>query len=132
MMKKIKTVLMGVFLLMISFSSYAGYAEKDGGARHEIIKQVIVPILVAYSVCRDNRDCDLNDVIKADSRIGMAFYIYGISDRKIINELLVAITQASNQYPPNLQLSVDIFAHPHSERSIWKRPIAQLVIKGEK
>lgn len=131
-MKKIKAFLMGVFLLMTPFSGFAGYAEKDGGARHEIIKQVIAPILVAHRICRDNRDCDLNDVIKADSRTGMAFYIYGISDRKLINELLVAITQASNQYPQNLQLSVDVFAHPHSERSVWKRPVAHLFIKGEK
>jgi len=131
-MKKIKAILTGIFLLVTSSSCFAGYAEKDGGARHEIFKQVIVPILVAHKICRDDRDCDLKDVIKAESRTGMAFYIYGISDRKLINELLVAITQASNQYPPNLQLSVDMFAHPHSERSIWKRPIAQLFIKGEK
>lgn len=131
-MKKIWTILAGVFLMGASPSNYAGYAEKDDGARHEIIKQMIVPILVTHKICHDNKDCDLKDVIKADSRVGMAFYIYGVSDRKLINELLVAITQASNQYPPNLQLSVDVFAHPHSERSVWKRPIAQLLIKGEK
>ncbi len=131
-MKKINTVLTGIFLLVASVNCFAGYAEKDGGARHQISKQVIAPILAAHGICRDDGDCDLKNVIKASSRVGLEFFIYGITDRKLINELLIAITQASNQYPSNLQLSVDVFSHPHSERSIWKRPIAQLLIKGEK
>ncbi len=121
-----------VILLLIPLSSKAGYAEKDGGVRHEIVGSAIIPILIAHKICFDERDCHRRNVVQASARSGVEIFIYGISDRKLINELLAAITQASNQYPPELQLSVDVYAHPFSERSIWKRSIASLFIKGRK
>lgn len=131
-MNKILAGLASVFLLTTSLSSFAGYAEKDGGVRHEIIKQVIVPILVTHKICRDYRDCESNDVIQASAKVGIEFYIYGVSERQIINELFIAITQFSSKYPTNLQLSVDVFLHSQAEKSVWERPIATLFIKGEK
>jgi hypothetical protein len=136
--KNIKAVLTGIFLLMTSFSGYAGESVINTEIGNEIIKKAIFPVLIAHKICSGDQSSDAQscwfhgDHIWMSAKGGIQFFIYGISDRKLINELLVAIIQASNQYPPDLQFSVDVFAHPYSERSIWKRPIAQLLIKGEK
>lgn len=119
--------------MMTSFSTYAGESAINTEIGNEIAKKAIIPVLMAHKLCSDAQTCWFNDDhVKMSAKTGVEFFIYGISDRKLINELLVAITQASNQYSSSLQISVDIFSHPHSERSIWKRPIAQLLIKGEK
>jgi hypothetical protein len=132
-MKNIKRFFIAVFLLMTPFSSFAGESAINTEIGNEITKKAIIPVLMAHKICSDAQNCWFHDDhVKMSAKVGVEFFIYGISDRKLINELLVAITQAINQYPPNLQLSVDVFAHPHSERSIWKRPIAQLLIEGEK
>lgn len=132
-MKKIKAFLMGIFLLMTPFGSFAGESAINTEIGNEIIKKAIIPVLMAHNICSGTQNCWFHDDhVKMSAKVGVEFFIYGMSDRKLINELLVAIIQASNQYPSSLPLSVDVFAHLHSERSIWKRPIAQLFIKGEK
>ena len=132
-MKRNKTILTGVLILMTSFSSYAGESAINTEIGNEIAKRTIIPVLIAHKLCSDAQSCWFNDDhVKMSAKTGVEFFIYGIADRKIINELLIAITQASNQYPSSLQLSVDLFSHPYSERSIWKRPVAQLSIKGWK
>lgn len=131
-MNKILAGLASIFLLTTSLSSFAGYAEKDGGVRHEIIKQVIVPILVTHKICLDYRDCESKEVIQASAKVGIEFYVYGISERQIINELFIAIVQSSSKYTKNLQLSVDVFLHSQVEKGVLERPIATLFIKGGK
>lgn len=131
-MNKIKTFITGVFLMITSLSSYAGESAKNSEIALKINRQVIQPVLIAHKICRDDRDCEHQNVAMWSAGTGIEFYIYGISDRKLISEILIVIIQASNQYPSNLQLAVKVFSHTHSERSVWKRPIAQLLIKGEK
>lgn len=117
---------------MTTFSCYAGESVKNGEIALKIVRDVIQPVLIAHKICRNDQDCVRQDIAMWSAKAGVEFFIYGISNRKLINELLIVIARASDQYPPNLQLSVDVFAHTHSERSIWKRPVAQLLIKGEK
>lgn len=133
MIKKLKIILSCIFFMLTSFSSYAGESAINTEIGNEITKKAIIPLLIVHKLCSDAQSCWFNDDhVKISAKVGVEFFIYGISDRKLINELVVAITQASNSYSDKLHLSVTVYAHAHAERSFWKSPIAELVIQGEK
>jgi len=133
MRNNISIILTSILLLTISLSGFAGESAINTEIGNEIAKKTIIPVLIAHKLCREAQSCWANDDhIKMSAGGGVRFDIYGITDRKLVTELLVAIAEASNQYPAKLQISVDIFAHMFVEKSIWKDPIASMLIMGEK
>ena len=126
-MSKFKRTML-MLLLTISTSCWAGGMKGNlEGNELDFFYNTFYPILINANICHSaHKDCQ-NDYFKCGSFETLNCDIYGVTDEKVIREILIAVLNTEQK---DSQFRVSTFTFwrgKYHENYFWESPILKLV-----
>lgn len=130
-MKKAK-VLIGIFFMVTSFSSYAGESAEDTTMAQQIRISVVEPVLIAHSICVNTNDCISRSLMRYSVAGHISWRVYSLSSREVIDEIFSKLLVVTKGLPRNKTYAVYVYSEKEQDAGFFAKPIAQLIIQGDK
>lgn len=98
--------------------SWAGESGTLSGEAANFIEHSISPILVRAKFCGSAQDCVERGYIYYGVGDAIHYYVYGITDEKVIKEILISILNSGLRVS-----SITFWRSKHHEKSFFEKPI---------
>lgn len=134
MMKPLKEVLIlcALALFVASMNVNAGESAEDTSIAQQIRTSVIEPTLFAHNICANTNDCVRRSVMRYSVAGHISWRIYTLSDREVITEMFSKLLVATKALPRNKTYAIYVYREKEQDVGFFEKPIAQLLIQGDK
>lgn len=131
-MKNMSKLLVSIGLLSLTISLSGCESGEDNRLAQKIRVGVIEPTLIKHKICPDTNSCERRHVAMYSVSNGVAWQIYGTTNRSFINEVFANMLAFTRQLPRNKTFSIWIYSVSEQDWDFFDKPIAKLTIQGEK
>lgn len=125
-------ILCALALFVTSVSAYAGESGEDTSIAQQIRVSVIEPTLFAHKICFDTNDCNHRAVMRYSVAGQISWRVYILSDRDAIAEMFTKMLAIIKTLPSRKNYAIYIYSEKEQDVGFFVKPIAQLLIQGEK
>lgn len=125
-------VLCALALIITPMSVNAGESGEDTSIAQQIRVSVIEPALFAHNICLNTNDCTHRDVMRYSVAGHISWRIYTLSDRDAIAEMFSKLLVITKALPRSKSYAIYVYREKEQDVGFFGKPIAQLLIQGEK